>query len=36
MRQRGFQENLKIEEDMRVAIENYLDLLKIGVKEIPK
>jgi hypothetical protein len=28
--------NLKIEEENRQAIENYLDLLKIGVKEVPK
>ena len=27
--------NNKIEEEMRQAIDNYLDLLKIGVKEVP-
>jgi len=28
--------NNKAEEEMRQAIENYLDLMKIGVKEVPK
>jgi phosphatidylserine/phosphatidylglycerophosphate/cardiolipin synthase-like enzyme len=28
--------NYKVEEEMRQAIDNYLDLLKIGVKEVPK
>lgn len=36
LRQKGLSYANKDEEEMRSAIDNYIDLMKIGVKEVPK